>query len=195
MRTDLSLLRGFAIPEKTPQTGASLDTSDAPLICFRRPWIPLISGFVRTRNRIMPGPQDRPKGASDIPSGVDNLTPEERKHFADRLSKLDASLDGVRTRKAVESEEHADKVMRSRGMAMGLRMSTELVAAIAVGGFIGYGLDQWLGTTPWLFLVFFLLGFAAGMVNVVRAFNRMQAEIAARTGGYIGEDLKVKDDD
>ncbi len=143
----------------------------------------------------MPDPQDRPKVGSDFSSGVDNLTPEERKGFKDRLSKLDAKLDDVQQRRRTEVETHEDKAMRSKGMAMGLRMSSELVAAVIVGGLIGYGLDKWFETTPWMFLVFFMLGCAAGMVNVTRAFTKMQAEIAEKTGGDIGQDLADVDDD
>lgn len=142
----------------------------------------------------MPDPDDRPKKVSDLTSGVDNLTPEERKGFLDRLSKLNTKLESVQVGRKTVADDEADKAMRSRGMAMGLRMSTELVAAIAVGGLIGYGLDKWLGTSPWLFLAFFMLGFAAGIINVVRAFNRMQADIAKATGGDIGKDLNVDDD-
>lgn len=142
----------------------------------------------------MPDPQDRPKSASDVGSGVDNLTPDERKAFEERLSKLDTKLDDVQRRRQTEAEAHEDKVMHSRGMAYGLRMSSELVAAILVGGLIGYGLDRWLQTSPWLFLLFFMLGFAAGMLNVMRAFKRMQAEIAERTGGDIGQDILDDDD-
>jgi ATP synthase protein I len=72
-------------------------------------------------------------------------------------------------------------------------MSSELVASIAVGGLIGYGLDRWLGTSPWLFLVFFLLGFAAGILSVLRAYRQMQSDIASQTGGRIGR--SVPDDD
>jgi len=143
----------------------------------------------------MPDPQDRPKAGSDLPSGVDNLTPEERKGFKDRLSKLDAKLDDVQQRRRTEVETQEDKVMRSKGMAMGLRMSSELVAAVIVGGLIGYGIDRWLETTPWMFLVFFMLGCAAGMINITRAFTKMQAEIAEKTGGNIGQDLADVDDD
>ena len=78
-------------------------------------------------------------------------------------------------------------------MAYGMRMATELVAAILVGGLIGWALDRWLGTTPWLFLVFFVLGFVAGVLNVLRAYERMRKEIAAETGGRIG--TRVPDDD
>jgi ATP synthase protein I len=54
-------------------------------------------------------------------------------------------------------------------MARGLRMSSELVAGVVVGGAIGYALDYWLGTRPWGLMVFVLLGFAAGVLNLVRA--------------------------
>ena len=72
-----------------------------------------------------------------------------------------------------------DAAAAGRGMAYGMRMATELVAAVAVGGAIGIGLDKWLRTWPWLFLLFFLLGFVAGVVNVVRAYGRLAAQIAA----------------
>ena len=53
--------------------------------------------------------------------------------------------------------------------ARGFRLSTELVGGVVVGAGIGWGLDRWLGTTPWGLIVFFLLGFAAGVLNVMRA--------------------------
>jgi ATP synthase protein I len=55
------------------------------------------------------------------------------------------------------------------GMARGIRLSTELVAGVLVGAGIGWGLDRWLGISPWGLIVFLLLGFAAGVLNVVRA--------------------------
>src|SRR5580700_10765546 len=57
------------------------------------------------------------------------------------------------------------------GMARGLRLSTELVAGVLVGAGIGWALDRWLGISPWGLIVFLLLGFAAGVLNVVRAVN------------------------
>ncbi|MDO9382494.1 MAG: AtpZ/AtpI family protein [Hyphomicrobiaceae bacterium] len=80
-------------------------------------------------------------------------------------------------------------------MAYGLRMASEFVGAVLVGGLIGFGLDRWLGTTPWLFLVFFFLGFAAGVVNVTRSFTRLQEEIKVATKGDIGRSLPNDDDD
>jgi ATP synthase protein I len=57
------------------------------------------------------------------------------------------------------------------GLARGLRLSTELVAGVLVGALIGLGLDAWLRISPWGLIVFLLLGFAAGVRNVVRAVN------------------------
>lgn len=54
------------------------------------------------------------------------------------------------------------------GLGLGFRIATELVASFAVGGGVGYLLDRWLGTAPWLMVVFLLLGAAAGMLNVYR---------------------------
>src|SRR5262249_36369438 len=54
-------------------------------------------------------------------------------------------------------------------IARGFRLSTELVAGVLVGAGIGWLLDRWLGTTPLGMIVFLLLGFAAGVLNVVRA--------------------------
>ena len=54
-------------------------------------------------------------------------------------------------------------------MARGFRLSTELVAGVIVGAIIGWVLDRWLGISPWGMIVFLLLGFAAGVLNVMRA--------------------------
>lgn len=54
---------------------------------------------------------------------------------------------------------------------IGFRAGVEVVAALVVGIVIGLLLDRWLGTWPWLFLVFFVLGSAAGIMNVYRLFN------------------------
>jgi ATP synthase protein I len=54
-------------------------------------------------------------------------------------------------------------------MARGFRLSTELVAGVLVGAMIGWLLDRWLGISPWGLIVFLLLGFAAGVLNVMRA--------------------------
>ena len=61
-------------------------------------------------------------------------------------------------------------------MGSAFKLGTELVAAVAVGTIIGFILDSWFDTKPWLIIIFFFLGAAAGMLNVIRAANRMQKE-------------------
>ena len=61
-------------------------------------------------------------------------------------------------------------------MGSAFKLGTELVAAVAVGTIIGFILDSWFDTKPWLIIIFFFLGAAAGMLNVIRTANRMQKE-------------------
>ncbi len=60
------------------------------------------------------------------------------------------------------------------GSELGFRMVMELFSGCAVGGFIGYGLDQWLGTRPWLLIVCLLLGLTAGMMTMLRTANKFR---------------------
>lgn len=64
-------------------------------------------------------------------------------------------------------------------LAMGLRLGTEFAAAILVGTGIGYVIDQVAGTRPWAMLIMFMLGFAAGILNV----TRVVAEMGKRSSG------------
>lgn len=60
----------------------------------------------------------------------------------------------------------------SSAMGRAMRMGTEFVVAVLVGTFIGWQLDKWLETTPWLLILFLLFGFGAGMSNVLRLAHR-----------------------
>ena len=63
-----------------------------------------------------------------------------------------------------------------RGLFMGsaFRLGTELVAAVLVGTIIGFILDNWFGTKPWLILIFFFAGVIAGILNVFRSAKNIQ---------------------
>ena len=63
-------------------------------------------------------------------------------------------------------------------MSRGLRLGSEFVAAIFVGAGLGYIIDMFLPTRPWGLVVLLLLGFAAGVLNVVRTTAQMNAETA-----------------
>ncbi len=58
---------------------------------------------------------------------------------------------------------------------IGFRAGVEVVSALVVGIVIGLLLDRWLGTWPWLFLLFFVAGSAAGILNVYRLFSPRRA--------------------
>ena len=75
-------------------------------------------------------------------------------------------------------KNEAQDLDEKKGSFMGnaFKLGTELVAAVAVGTIIGFILDSWFDTKPWLIIIFFFLGAAAGMLNVIRAANRMQKE-------------------
>jgi len=70
------------------------------------------------------------------------------------------------------------------GTAVGMaaRMGLELVVGLVVGGMVGWGFDFLLGTKPWLMLVFFLLGTAAGMRNVMRTASAINAREGSNNG-------------
>lgn len=75
------------------------------------------------------------------------------------------------------AREGLDKAPKGRGdlpqgpWGIGLRAGVEVVSALGVGIGIGFVLDRWLGTWPWLFLVFFVMGSVAGVLNVYRLFG------------------------
>lgn len=60
-------------------------------------------------------------------------------------------------------------------MARGMRIATEFIAAILVGTVIGYLIDLGLGTSPWGLLTLFMVGFAAGIRNVIRVVAELNA--------------------
>ena len=62
----------------------------------------------------------------------------------------------------------------SSKLGIAFKMSTEMVAAVVVGTIIGFILDNWFGTKPWLILIFFFVGVIAGIMNVVKSAKRMQ---------------------
>ena len=62
----------------------------------------------------------------------------------------------------------------SSSLGTAFKMSTELVAHVAVGTIIGFILDKTFGTKPWLILIFFFVGVIAGITNVIKSAKKMQ---------------------
>ena len=82
------------------------------------------------------------------------------KRLGERLEQTSASRssDGLSSRPATDYS----------GFARGFRLSSELVAGVLVGAGLGWLIDRWLGSLPWGMFVFALLGFTAGVWNVMR---------------------------
>ena len=77
-------------------------------------------------------------------------------------------------KKEVDQKSNINDNKKGLFMGSAFRLGTELVAAVVVGTIIGFILDSWFDTKPWLMIIFFFLGTAAGILNVIRTANRMQ---------------------
>ena len=76
----------------------------------------------------------------------------------------------------IKKQIENDSEKRGSFMGSAFKLGTELIAAVAVGTIIGFILDNWFDTKPWLIIIFFFLGTAAGILNVIRTANRIQKE-------------------
>ncbi len=76
----------------------------------------------------------------------------------------------------IKRQVQPDDEKKGSFMGNAFKLGTELVAAVAVGTIIGFILDSWFDTKPWLIITFFFLGAAAGILNVIKAANKMQKE-------------------
>ena len=64
--------------------------------------------------------------------------------------------------------------MRGRAMGIAMRLSATLLVAVGIGALMGWLIDSWLGTAPFGLVVFFLLGFASGIAQIMRMAMAMQ---------------------
>lgn len=100
------------------------------------------------------------------------ISPEDREAFRTRSKGLGQRLDEISSRKGAKERPDQD----GRGVAYGqaVRIAAELIGGIIFGVALGWSLDHWLGTTPFLLIVFVMLGFAAGLLNVIRGARKAQ---------------------
>ena len=105
-------------------------------------------------------------------NGSRDKSPDEAALSA-RLGSLEQRLSELRDSRKIRTDqpetESEDSAARASAMARGFRLSSELIAGVVVGAVIGWGFDRLLSTSPFGLIVFFLLGFVAGVVNVVRS--------------------------
>jgi len=91
---------------------------------------------------------------------------------------LEARIARAQARSPAQAEAEQRRQSDMSGLSRGFRLASEFAAAIIVGAGLGYLIDMVLPTRPWAMVVLLLLGFAAGVLNVVRASKEMNAATA-----------------
>lgn len=90
------------------------------------------------------------------------------------LSDLAHRIDVARRRDdPAKSEAQGSADGAKLNFGNGLTIGVELVAGVGFGAVLGYVLDQWLETKPFMTILFFMLGTAAGMLNAWRHLVRV----------------------
>jgi ATP synthase protein I len=113
----------------------------------------------------------------------------EDAELSGRLRDLDRRLGENRAARGLGVEERPEP--SRAGVALAMRMAADFVAGILVGAAIGWGVDQLFGTWPWGLAVFLLLGFAAGILNVLRT----SGVAGAKAGGKSASPAKGDEED
>lgn len=104
--------------------------------------------------------------------GPDVSPPPGDAELSRRLRELDRQLGPSRAEQAVIAGLRDEPP--KPGMAMALRLGADFVAGVVIGGALGWGFDRLFGTSPWGLIVLLLLGFAAGVLSVLRTAGLMK---------------------
>lgn len=89
----------------------------------------------------------------------------------DDLPPLDSLSERISRAREESTPEHLRKQEPKAGKSSAMRSGTELIAGVAVGWFLGYQLDEWLGTRPAGIIAGIFLGMAGGVMNIYRAVS------------------------
>jgi ATP synthase protein I len=98
-----------------------------------------------------------------------NEPPADEAALSARLQRLGERLGQHQSDRVSEIDRGGGANADPSALAQGLRLSAEFVSGVLIGAAIGWVMDRWLGTSPWGLIVFLLLGFAAGVLNLMRA--------------------------
>jgi ATP synthase protein I len=111
------------------------------------------------------------EGAKDGGNGSRDQSSSDEAALSARLGSLDHRLSAIRDGRKIGTDQpgDGDGAARASAMAIGFRLSSELIAGVVVGALIGWGFDRLLSTSPFGLIAFVLLGFIAGVVNVIRS--------------------------
>ena len=124
-----------------------------------------------TRSWVSTAMADGTQGSGRDKDGRTNDPSAEEAALSARLDSLNQRLSEVRKDRQSQTDQSGGGAASANASAMarGFRLSSELIAGVLVGAVIGWGFDRLLSTSPWGLIVFFLLGFTAGVINVMRS--------------------------
>ncbi|PZM07759.1 AtpZ/AtpI family protein [Rhizobium tubonense] len=97
------------------------------------------------------------------------MTDDRDESLEKRRAQLGAELETLRTEVGEDGPREVRAETSRRGYAEAMKLSSEFIAAIIAGAVLGYLFDRFVGTAPWGMIVLLLLGFCAGVLNVLRS--------------------------
>jgi ATP synthase protein I len=113
------------------------------------------------------------EGTDDGGNGSREKSSSDEAALSARLGSLGRRLSEIGDSRKIRTDQpeagSGDGAAKASAMALGFRLSSELIAGVVVGALIGWGFDRLLSTSPFGLIVFVLFGFVAGVVNVIRS--------------------------
>jgi ATP synthase protein I len=106
-------------------------------------------------------------------AGHGQISPEEREAIRQRSAEIGKKLDAVHARRVEATASRGNSQDSAYGQAF--KYVAELVVGVVAGVLLGGYLDTQLGTDPWLLVLFLILGFSAGLLNLIRGAQKAQA--------------------
>lgn len=103
------------------------------------------------------------------------MTDNRGEGLEQRRKRLAAELAERKRDTGIEEAAEKSAEQSRKGYAQAMKLSSEFISAIVVGAILGYLFDRFVGTAPWGMIVFLLLGFCAGVLNVLRSAGMVSA--------------------
>ncbi|TCL75844.1 AtpZ/AtpI family protein [Rhizobium sp. BK251] len=101
------------------------------------------------------------------------MADDREESLEERSKRLGAELASKRNETAGDEATEARAEVSRKGYAQAMKLSSEFISAIVVGAILGYLFDRFVGTAPWGMIILLLLGFCAGVLNVLRSAGKV----------------------
>lgn len=112
------------------------------------------------------------------------MTDHPNESLEQRRRRLATELGVVRKEAAEEQAKAGQSEESRRGFAQAMKLSSEFISAIVVGAMLGFLLDRFAGTSPWGMIILLLLGFCAGVLNVLRSIGVVAPPQTGKDGSH-----------